>query len=88
MNKTLKENREMKDSGIDWIGKIPKEWDVRKLSSKYTFHTGFTPDTKKTEFYDDEGFNWVTISDLNKSKVILDTQKKLANSVWQQLKER
>ena len=78
MNKTLKENREMKDSGIDWIGKIPKEWDVRKLSSKYTFHTGFTPDTKKTEFYDDEGFNWVTISDLNKSKVILDTQKKIS----------
>ncbi len=78
MNSILQENREMKDSGIEWIGKIPKEWEVRKLSSKYKFHTGFTPDTKKTEFYDDEGFSWVTISDLNKSKVILDTQKKIS----------
>lgn len=23
--------REMKDSGVEWIGKIPKEWEVRKI---------------------------------------------------------
>ena len=23
--------REMKDSGIEWIGEIPREWDIRKL---------------------------------------------------------
>lgn len=26
MNKVLKETREMKDSGIEWIGKIPNQW--------------------------------------------------------------
>ncbi|MFR3499046.1 MAG: restriction endonuclease subunit S [Paraclostridium bifermentans] len=25
--------REMKDSGVKWIGEIPKEWEIRKLSS-------------------------------------------------------
>ena len=30
MNKTLKENREMKDSGVEWIGKIPKDWKVKR----------------------------------------------------------
>ena len=23
--------RKMKDSGIEWIGQIPQEWDVRKI---------------------------------------------------------
>ncbi len=28
--------REMKDSGIAWIGEIPKEWEVAKLGTLYT----------------------------------------------------
>lgn len=27
--------REMKDSGIEWIGEIPQNWKVRKI--KYNF---------------------------------------------------
>ena len=30
-----KQVREMKDSGIEWIGEIPKEWTIKKF--KYTF---------------------------------------------------
>lgn len=33
MNKTLKENHEMKDSGIEWIGKIPNEWNLTPLKA-------------------------------------------------------
>lgn len=29
-------SREMKDSGIEWIGEIPKEWEVNKIDSLYT----------------------------------------------------
>jgi type I restriction enzyme S subunit len=28
--------REYKDSGIEWIGRIPKEWNITKLGSLYT----------------------------------------------------
>ena len=28
--------REMKDSGIEWIGQIPKDWDVRKGKFLFT----------------------------------------------------
>lgn len=34
--------REMKDSGIEWIGDIPKEWKVRPLRSKYSFNKGLS----------------------------------------------
>lgn len=27
--------KDMKDSGIEWIGEIPKEWDIRKIDSCY-----------------------------------------------------
>ena len=31
---------EMKDSGIEWIGKIPEEWSNIKLKSFYDFEKG------------------------------------------------
>lgn len=55
---------EYKDSGIVWIGEIPAGWEVVPLKSRYHFVTGFTPDTKRPEYYDADGYDWVTISDL------------------------
>ena len=57
--------RAMKDSGIPWIGEIPEEWQIRKVKHYYRIQTGFTPDTKKQEYYDDvDGYDWVNISDI------------------------
>ena len=33
-------SREMKDSGIEWLGKIPKEWKIKKGKSLYNITTG------------------------------------------------
>ena len=30
--------REMKDSGVEWIGKIPKDWEIVPLT-KVTIHS-------------------------------------------------
>lgn len=32
VTKGLNENAEMKDSGIEWIGEIPKHWNIQKMS--------------------------------------------------------
>lgn len=32
--------REMKDSGIEWIGRVPKTWYFTKLKSNYSFEKG------------------------------------------------
>ena len=34
--------REMKDSGVAWIGTIPKQWCVVRLKNKYTFGKGLS----------------------------------------------
>lgn len=71
--------REMKDSGIEWIGEIPAEWTVCKVKRFYKLQTGFTPDTKKSEYYDVEyGFDWVNISDICDGMTITETKKKIS----------
>ena len=40
VTKGIRPNREMKDSGIEWIGEIPREWRMTKIKvgvSKNTF---------------------------------------------------
>ena len=70
--------REIKNSGIEWIGEIPKHWEVRKVKHYYKIQTGFTPDTKKEEFYSDEGYDWVNISDIVDGQTITQTKKKVS----------
>lgn len=37
--------REMKDSGVEWIGKIPADWEVVPLKSRFSYYKGL-PITK------------------------------------------
>lgn len=65
----------MKDSGIKWIGEIPAEWEVGKVKNYYKLLTGFTPDTKKDEYYDENGTPWVNIADIGVGNTISSTKK-------------
>ena len=38
--------REMKDSGIEWIGEIPREWETARLKTLFSFEKGL-PITKE-----------------------------------------
>lgn len=40
VTKGLNPTIEMKDSGLEWVGKIPKHWDFRKLKHFYSFKKG------------------------------------------------
>lgn len=42
--------REMKDSGVEWIGEIPKEWEVVKLKSYFSFEKGKNASMYTQEF--------------------------------------
>ena len=66
--------KKMKDSGIEWIGEIPEEWKIIKLS--YLFDkigSGTTPDTTNGLFYDGQ-YSWLQTGDLN-DKIINQTAK-------------
>lgn len=42
VTKGLDKNVEMKDSGIEWIGEIPKDWEVIKTKYRYKTSKGLT----------------------------------------------
>lgn len=72
-------NIKMKDSGIEYIGMIPEEWEIQKVKYLYSMQTGFTPDTEISEYYDDEnGYVWVNINDLTLNKYINDSEYKIS----------
>ena len=73
--------REMKDSGIEWIGEIPADWKVSTIKHEYAFQTGWTPDTNHEEYFIGENI-WINISDM-KSKVVYDSEKHISDEAVQ-----
>ena len=54
--------RDMKDSGIEWIGKIPVEWNVRPIKNSFSIVSGSTPNSDKAEYWDGD-IAWITPAD-------------------------
>ena len=54
--------REFKDSGIEWIGRIPKEWKTSAIKHLMTLYAGATPKSDKDELWDGS-IPWVTPAD-------------------------
>ena len=56
--------REMKDSGVEWIGEIPGDWQTRKLFGLLSnIGSGTTP--KGDDYYIDGTIPWLNTGDLN-----------------------
>ena len=69
--------REMKDSGVEWIGNIPKNWSILKLKYVLKFSgSGTTPSSNKLEFYDGD-IEWIQSGDLYHTNTIVNTKVKL-----------
>jgi len=66
-----------KNSGIEWIGKIPEDWDLRKIKEVTHLKIGWTPDTSVSSYF--EGGNlWATIADMD-SKIINETKSRISD---------
>lgn len=77
--------REMKDSGIEWIGEIPKEWEIAKLKNVCTrIIVGLA--TSVTQYYQDDGIPM--FRNLNIKETGLDTEDVLfLNPEWAEKQE-
>lgn len=74
-----------KDSGIEWIGEIPEHWNLNKVKHNFSFKTGFTPPSGKTEYYEDGKHIWINISDLQE-KEIYDSANKITDKAIEDYK--
>jgi type I restriction enzyme S subunit len=77
VTKGLNPNAEMKDSGIEWLGKIPKHWEVKRTKNICQIVNGSTP-SSSIESYWDGDIIWVTPGDFkNFEHTINDSDSKI-----------
>ncbi len=74
VTKSVRGEREMKDSGVEWIGEIPAEWKICPLKRLASIQTGSTPSKNSSEkFYSTNGIPWIKPNNLGFSYSIEKT---------------
>ncbi len=77
----MKRYKRYKDSGVEWIGEIPEEWEVKKIKHLSQVKRGASPrPIDDMRYFDENGeYAWVRISDVTNSKVNLNyTEQRLS----------
>ncbi len=57
-------NAPLKDSGIEWIGKIPQHWEAKRLRFVCEFRNGYTPSKQNADFWTDGTIPWYRMEDI------------------------
>ena len=71
--------REMKDSGIEWIGNIPATWERCKIKNVISsIGSGTTPTSSNIDYYNSEDIRWIQSGDLYKTSYISNTAVSLS----------
>jgi len=81
VTKGLDSNVEMKDSGVEWIGEIPKHWTIKKIKHISQVKRGSSPrPIDDLRYFDEDGrYSWVRIADVSASGKYLErTTEKLS----------
>lgn len=69
--------RKMKDSGIEWIGEIPEDWETIKLL--FALERPITDGPHETPNYTDEGIPFITINNIDdKGKIDKENANKIS----------
>ena len=76
-------SREMKDSGVEWIGEIPEDWDVKRIKHAVVqMGSGTTPNSDNSNFYDGN-IAWIQSGDLYNTPIITKTSKTVTEQAIQ-----
>lgn len=70
--------RNMKDSGVEWIGEIPEDWEVSKLKDVSNFYNGFSFDSK--DLVPDYKYPVIRIGDISDEQLDLDATLGIDNN--------
>ena len=71
VTKGLDDKVDLKESEIDWIGKIPKHWEVKRVKDVFNTISGGTPSTKEKEFWSGD-FPWIPSGKVQNNEVTIE----------------
>ena len=79
VTKGIRGDRPMKNSGIEWIGDIPAEWEIKRIKNICSLKTGSTPSTGNAEWFNGD-LLWFTPGDFNEKFVLLSSNRTLSRT--------
>jgi len=89
VTKGLDSNVSTKDSGVEWMGKIPAHWEVKRLKRfALKIQTGSTPPTDKLEYYENEDVPWFTPASFENHLDLAEPAKIISHSAFRDGKAR
>ncbi|WP_233890656.1 restriction endonuclease subunit S, partial [Tenacibaculum piscium] len=65
----MKKYNEYKDSGIEWLGHVPKDWSLSRLKDVFNFKGGYAFASKD---YSSDGVQLILIGNLYKNQLSLN----------------
>ena len=74
----LKPYTEMCHSGVEWLGEIPANWEIRRVRTVARVLNGATPSTSTPAYWDGD-ILWITPEDLGrlKTRYINDSARRI-----------
>lgn len=69
VTKGLNPSVAMQDSGVDWIGQVPKHWAIRPLKWIASIGNGSTPSKDNLDYWTDGDIPWLNSSNVNLEEV-------------------
>jgi len=64
VTKGLDTNVPMRETGVDWIGDVPKHWSVVQVRHVATLGSGHTPSRSRPDWWEDCCIPWFTLADI------------------------
>ena len=69
VTKGLDPKAPLRDSGIPWLGKVPKHWEVKRVKFIAQIGNGSTPNREDSTYWDEGDYPWLNSSVVNQEKV-------------------
>ena len=77
VTKGLDKSVPLKDSGIEWISKIPQHWEVCKIKNYIDLKTGTTPSSNEPDLLNGD-YNWFTPIDFTDNYILNNSSRKIS----------
>jgi type I restriction enzyme S subunit len=65
----MKTYEKYRDSRLEWIGHMPKHWNVSKLKWLSDIYAGGTPNTNKDEYWENGSIPWLNSGTVNQKRI-------------------
>ncbi len=85
VTKGLDPNVRMKDSGVEWLGKVPAHWDVKRTKVVARLRSGHTPSRQHPEYWQSCTIPWFGLTDVwqirdGQTEYVSETAEKISEA--------